>query len=67
MAGAEMNKTQLAFSPEIDFLVYLRQLAMHISGKEQIRCFECAREEELISDCCGPVETSWRGGVWDES
>lgn len=40
---------------------------MHISGKEQIRCFECAREEELISDCCGPVETSWRGGVWDES
>lgn len=33
------------------------------SGKEQTRCLECAREEELMSDCWGPVETSLAPGV----
>lgn len=61
-----MNKAQLIFFPQ-DVLVHLRQLEVHASGKEQTGCFEGAREEELACGCWGPVETSWREGVWDES
>ena len=54
-----MSKTQLTFF--LEFLVCLRRLEMHISREEQTRCFECAREEELTSDCWGPVETMEKG------
>lgn len=31
-------------------MVYLRQLEMHLSGKEHTKYFECTREDELRSD-----------------
>ena len=42
----------------LEFLVYLGQIEMCVSGKEQTKCL-CAKEEKLASDNWGPVETVW--------